>query len=74
MAQEEEREALHPANDNGPPMDLSPSSSKIDDGVLRIARLIGRQMARDAFEARTAANDNQAPGPCHDDGPCRPER
>lgn len=26
--------------------------------VLMIARLLGRQMARDAFEARQAANDN----------------
>ncbi len=28
--------------------------------VLRIARLIGRQMAREAFEAASPANDNEA--------------
>jgi hypothetical protein len=29
--------------------------------VLRIARLIGRQMAREEFERLRAANDNQPP-------------
>ncbi|CCG42781.1 hypothetical protein [Magnetospirillum molischianum] len=33
---------------------------RIDTVVLRLARLIGRQMARDDFERRiTAANDNR---------------
>jgi len=27
--------------------------------VIAVARLIGRQMAREAFERRIAANDNQ---------------
>lgn len=55
---------LVPANDNG---DLaSPEgrpenmgASKLDRVVLDIARLIGRQMAREAFEVGLAANDNR---------------
>ena len=41
------------ANDNGK------VSRQIDAAVLRIARLIGRQMAREEIERRTAANDNR---------------
>ncbi|MER8855835.1 hypothetical protein NKH94_30415 [Mesorhizobium australicum] len=54
-------QALVPANDNG---DLiSPEgrpenmAARLDRVVLDIARLIGRQLAREAFEA--AANDNR---------------
>jgi hypothetical protein len=43
------------ANDNTP----VEAQQKIDAVVIRIARLIGRQMAREAFQARSAANDNQ---------------
>ncbi|BAV48033.1 Uncharacterized protein MLTONO_3130 [Mesorhizobium loti] len=57
-------QALVPANDNG---DLaSPegrpeltAAAKLDRVVLDIARLIGRQLAREAYEARLAANDNR---------------
>lgn len=57
-------QALVPANDNG---DLvgpeggpdNMAVAKLDRVVLDIARLIGRQMAREAFEARRAANDNR---------------
>lgn len=57
-------QALVPANDNG---DLaSPegcpknvTAAKLDRIVLDIARLIGRQLAREAFEAGQAANDNR---------------
>ncbi|BCM21816.1 hypothetical protein [Mesorhizobium sp. J8] len=56
--------ALVPANDNG---DLvSPegrseltAAARMDRVVLDIARLIGRQLAREAFEAGPAANDNR---------------
>ncbi|TPN74518.1 hypothetical protein FJ987_24920 [Mesorhizobium sp. CU2] len=55
-------QALVPANDNG---DLaSPEGRpenmavKRDRVVLDIARLISRQLAREAFEAGQAANDN----------------
>lgn len=41
------------ANDNGP------AGPKIDAAVLRIARLLGRQIAREEFERRSAANDNR---------------
>jgi hypothetical protein len=46
---------LTAANDSEPP---SISAAKVDAALNRIARLIGRQMAREAFEARQAANDN----------------
>ncbi|WP_454887390.1 hypothetical protein [Sphingomonas oryzagri] len=43
------------ANDNlRPPI----PSSQVDAALKRIARLIGRQMAREAFESQSAANDN----------------
>lgn len=34
---------------------------RIDAAMLRIARLIGRQMAREEFERSNAANDNRLP-------------
>ncbi|BCH07521.1 hypothetical protein MesoLj131c_17790 [Mesorhizobium sp. 131-3-5] len=57
-------EALIPANDNG---DLaSPegrpennAAAMLDRVVLDIAQLIGRHLAREAFEAGLAANDNR---------------
>lgn len=57
-----------PANDNRPPDgDASEvhshvqahASEKLDTAVLSIARLIGRQMAREDFKALQAANDNR---------------
>jgi hypothetical protein len=45
------------ANDNGDAEVLP----RIDAAVLRIARLIGRQMAREEFERLSAANDNCPP-------------
>ncbi|MPZ42323.1 MAG: hypothetical protein GEV05_02775 [Betaproteobacteria bacterium] len=41
------------ANDNGT------AAAKIDAAVLRIARLLGRQIAREEFERRSAVNDNR---------------
>jgi len=46
------------ANDNG----NAEARARIDAAVLRIARLIGRQMARENFERTIAANDNRPPG------------
>ena len=47
------------ANDNlRPPI----PSAQVDAALKRIARLIGRQMAREAFEAGRAANDNEKEG------------
>ncbi len=40
------------ANDNGT------AATRLDAAMLTLARLIGRQMARDAFEQLSAANDN----------------
>ena len=61
---------LVPANDNGDP--VSPegrpenmAAAKLDRVVLGIARLIGRQLAREAFEVGLAANDNR---PGHREG------
>jgi len=45
------------ANDNG----NGEARPRIDAAVLRIARLIGRQMAREEFERLNAANDNRPP-------------
>lgn len=44
---------LPPLSDKTSSETMSPHSA-----VLMIARLLGRQMAREAFEARQAANDN----------------
>lgn len=55
-----------PANDNRP-LDgtvagsEAQASERLDKVVLTIARLIGRQIAREHFEALRAANDNQLP-------------
>lgn len=45
------------ANDNG----NVEGWPRIDAAVLGIARLIGRQMAREEFERLNAANDNDPP-------------
>jgi hypothetical protein len=50
------------ANDNG----NGEARPRIDAAVLRIARLIGRQIAREEFERRSAANDNRSPEPPKD--------
>lgn len=63
MAEKTRPQALVPANDNGDlanpegrPEDMA---ARLDRVVLDIARLIGRQLAREAFEAGLAANDNR---------------
>ncbi len=50
------------ANDNG----NGEAWLRLDAAVLRIARLIGRQMAREEFERLNAANDNHPPERCDD--------
>ena len=35
--------------------------ARIDAAVMRLARLLGRQIAREQFEASRAANDNASP-------------
>jgi len=50
------------ANDNG----NAEGRPRIDAAVVRIARLIGRQMAREEFERLNAANDNHPPERCDD--------
>lgn len=55
-----------PANDNRPPNGKdagreADTSERLDAVVLSIARLIGRQIAREHFEALRAANDNTPP-------------
>ena len=50
------------ANDNG----NSEARPRIEAAVLRIARLIGRQMAREEFERLSAANDDRPPERCDD--------
>lgn len=55
-----------PANDNHAPDGQDAGheadvSARVDAVVLTIARLIGRQIAREHFEALQAANDNAPP-------------
>lgn len=61
MIEDEDRAAddVQPpaANDNGD----GETRLRIDTAVLRIARLIGRQIAREAFERLSVANDNRPP-------------
>ena len=61
MIEDEDRAAddaqPHAANDNG----TGEARPRIDAAVLRIARLIGRQMAREEFERLNTANDNHPP-------------
>ncbi len=56
-------QALVPANDNGDLASLEGRpenmAARLDRVVLDISRLIGRQLARGAFEAGLAANDNR---------------
>lgn len=61
-----------PANDNRTPdgqegAGNADASERFDAVVLSIARLIGRQMAREDFAARNAANDNQKSKAADDD-------
>ena len=59
MIEDDERPALDTvtaANDNA-----AATGARIDKAVLTLARLLGRQMAREAFERLTAANDNRPP-------------
>ncbi len=49
------------ANDNGGAGVCAPGSeaeARIDSAVVTLARLIGRRIAREHFEATRAANDN----------------
>ncbi len=46
------------ANDNGSNADLN--AMMLDEAVFRLARLLGRQIAREHFAAMQAANDNSA--------------
>jgi len=48
---------LEAANDNAPAV----SVEKVDAAVMRLARLPGRQIAREQVEATKAANDNEPP-------------
>jgi len=62
-----------PANDNHVPdgQDAgheADASERLDKVVLTIARLIGRQIAREHFEALQAANDNAPPTRGRPDG------
>lgn len=49
-----------PAPDAVAANDNAAAGKRIDKVVLTLARLLGRQMAREAF-GRSAANDNQPP-------------
>lgn len=58
-------QALLPANNNGDLVNPEgrpelTAATRLDRVVLDVARLIGRQLAREAFEAGQAANDNRS--------------
>lgn len=58
---EQEPDGIAPANDNesqNGDADIA-SWERVDGVVLSIARLIGRRIAREQFEALYAANDNR---------------
>lgn len=60
-----------PANDNRAPHGMesegkAKAPGKLDAAVLSIARMIGRQMAREHFEAQQPANDNRRRGTADD--------
>ncbi|MCP9232296.1 hypothetical protein NMG46_18850 [Mesorhizobium sp. LMG 17147] len=67
-------QSLVPANDNGdlvspegsPELTVA-AAARVDRVVLDIARLIGRQLARETFEVGLAANDNR-PRPRKEEG------
>lgn len=47
----------------GAPAQAAPGSNRIDESVLRLARLIGRQMAREEFDRQRAkATRGRLPG------------
>ena len=48
------------ANDNHGP------EARVDAAVMRLARLIGRQIAREEFTPPEAANDNAPEGEAHE--------
>ena len=48
------------ANDN-PGSGTGTAEARIDAAVMRLARWLGRQIARERFEASQAANDNAPP-------------
>ncbi|WP_106726903.1 hypothetical protein [Pseudaminobacter soli (ex Li et al. 2025)] len=59
-------ERFRPANDNSSPLGEpnagKPNAAtwlKIDRAALTLARIVGRRMAREDFERRSAANDNR---------------
>ena len=63
------RQVFVPANDNGdlasPEGHPENTAARLDRVVLDIARLIGRRLARQGFEAGLVANDNR---PGHREG------
>lgn len=54
-------ERFRPANDNTGPQGEPDAEvwRRIDEVAIRLARIIGRRMAREDFERLTAANDNR---------------
>ena len=58
---ERERFPRVAANDNGGP------EARIEDAVMRLARLLGRQIAREQFARPEAANDNAPEKEAHEE-------
>ena len=56
------REDLHRAAVNDNPNPGGGPEARIEAAAMRLARLLGRQIAREHFEAGRAANDNAPAG------------
>jgi hypothetical protein len=56
---EPEPDDIIPANDDQGPEPDDETWRRVDRVALKLARLIGRRMAREDFEALSAANDNR---------------
>ena len=61
MEDDTEPERFRPANDNTGPQGEPDAETwrKVNEVAIRLARIIGRRMAREDFERLTAANDNR---------------
>ena len=57
-----EPDDIIPANDNQGPGPDAETWRRVDRVALTLARLIGRRMAREDFEALSAANDSRPKG------------
>jgi hypothetical protein len=61
LAMTEDQERPEDFATHGAAEEVAVAERRVDAAVRSVARLIGRQMAREAFARRRAANDNRQP-------------